>query len=262
MYCRECGTHLQTTDFECPRCHTLTTTPRKVIPTAPPALPTLFTSYTDDALDSIKWRPRHIHAIVALLAFACIWLVARDLFFRTEDPKPPSSPYVYKPPSSTLTPIPTPQVNSTSVNAPSPASQPSISSTRENMSGLAPLPTPSPTAKPEVPHFFRIIGDTFVLPPGYQKTNRFVVPPDSQRAHVIGEFTAVNGDNTQVHIFDQLGYENFVHRAAARSFYESGRVYSAKVDVWLAPGEYYLVFENSYSLFSTKTVSANITLIY
>lgn len=110
------------------------------------------------------------------------------------------------------------------------------------------------------PNRVTILSDTFEVKPQQYFTSRFTVPPDGAR--ITGRFRAISGDNIMVHILDADGYTNFEHRNPFRSYYDSGKSAVGSIDMRMVGGSYYLVFENSYSIFSKKVVQATVTMEY
>jgi hypothetical protein len=138
----------------------------------------------------------------------------------------------------------------------------------------APVPTPPPVhtaptqntnVAPEPPLInepkrVTILSDTFEVKPQQYFTAPFTVPRDGAR--ITGRFRAISGDNIMVHILDTDGYTNFEHRNPFRSYYDSGKSAVGSIDMRMASGSYYLVFENSYSIISKKVVQAIVTMEY
>jgi|ERR1051326_3698001 hypothetical protein len=101
-----------------------------------------------------------------------------------------------------------------------------------------------------------LVGGSFSVPPGGAKWWTFVVPAGST-SRVVGDFRASgSGNDIEVGITD----ENGANGHAGRFWYHSGKVTTGSIDVQLGPGTYYLVFSNRFSVFSQKTVSANVNL--
>ena len=66
--------------------------------------------------------------------------------------------------------------------------------------------------------------------------------------------SATLGDNIIVYIFDEQQYRLYEQGQAETAYYVSGKVKSGVFDVTINPGKYYIVLDNSYSAFSTKSV--------
>jgi len=66
--------------------------------------------------------------------------------------------------------------------------------------------------------------------------------------------SAALGDNIIVYFFDENRFNTFESGQSASTYYNSGKVESGVFDVTVNPGTYYIVLDNRYSLFSTKTV--------
>jgi len=74
---------------------------------------------------------------------------------------------------------------------------------------------------------------------------------------VAGRFRARggSGNNIEVFILDEDGFENWRNGNRTGTYYNSGRVTVGRFDVNLRPGIYYLVMNNSFSLVSNKVVN-------
>ena len=84
----------------------------------------------------------------------------------------------------------------------------------------------------------------------------------SSGQHVFGHFKAegVNRNNIRVLILDEDGFANWRNGRTVRMFYDSGKVTVGKIDVRLKPGTYYLVFDNSFSGLSNKTITSDLQI--
>jgi len=79
-------------------------------------------------------------------------------------------------------------------------------------------------------------------------------------------FTASGGTGNDIRVYVIQGTAEFVewqHGFSVPVIYNSGQVTAASTTVYLpGPGTYYIVFDNTFSWISTKTVSVNIVLQY
>jgi hypothetical protein len=93
-----------------------------------------------------------------------------------------------------------------------------------------------------------------------------VVPPGATGVTVTGRFTATGGmgNDIIVYVLDEDGFVNFRNGHPARTFYNSGRMTQSSISAVLpdAPGSYYLVFDNRFSLLTPKAIQLNATLGY
>jgi hypothetical protein len=112
------------------------------------------------------------------------------------------------------------------------------------------------------PKRFTIINDKITVAAGKYAAYRFVVPNDWQPASVAGRFRAEGGrgNDIEVYILDENGFENFRNGHTVGTYYNSGRVTVADIRILLRPQAYYLIFNNSYSLVTNKVVAATIEL--
>jgi hypothetical protein len=133
-------------------------------------------------------------------------------------------------------------------------------------SGYAPTPpaTSAGTAPPRsnARQQYWVAASSFAVPPNYYQSFAINIPEGVPSGHVVGRFRATSGDNIQVHIMDADALENFRHRNQFLTYYSSGKVTVGNINVNLRPGQYFLVFENFYSVFSNKVVRADVMLEY
>lgn len=120
------------------------------------------------------------------------------------------------------------------------------------------------TAPPQPParRQYSVAATSFAVPPNYYQSFAINIPNNVPAGHVFGRFRATSGDNIQVHIMDADALENFRHRNQFLTYYSSGKVTVGNIDVNLRPGQYFLIFENFYSVISNKVVRADVMLEY
>lgn len=106
-----------------------------------------------------------------------------------------------------------------------------------------------------------IVTEPFTVEPGHFRYFLFTV---GDRATVAGRFRAQggSGNDVEVYILDEDGFENYRNGHRVQTYYNSGRVTVGTINVTLGAGSYYLVFNNSFSTVSNKAVSARVELQY
>lgn len=74
---------------------------------------------------------------------------------------------------------------------------------------------------------------------------------------VTGSFSAeaALGNNIIVYILDQDNFNAYNNGKSSQTYYNSGKVATGSFNIELSPGTYYIVMSNTYSSFSTKTVT-------
>jgi hypothetical protein len=78
-------------------------------------------------------------------------------------------------------------------------------------------------------------------------------------ARIVGRFQASGGSNDiQAVIADADEFENWKNGHAARLIYQTDRTTVGKIDSLLRPGDYYLGFNNQFSLLTSKTITGDI----
>jgi len=94
----------------------------------------------------------------------------------------------------------------------------------------------------------------------------FAVPPGAKTVSVVGHFAATGGSGNDIIVFivDEDGEANLKNGHPARMFYNSGQVTQGAISAHLpdSPVTYYLVFDNRFSLFTSKAVQVNAALNY
>jgi hypothetical protein len=68
-----------------------------------------------------------------------------------------------------------------------------------------------------------------------------------------------SGNDVEVYILDEDGYENWANGHSTETYYNSGRKTVGSFNVRLSPGKYFLVISNRFSVVTAKAVT--LTLI-
>lgn len=81
-------------------------------------------------------------------------------------------------------------------------------------------------------------------------------------ATLTGDFTASggSGNDIQVLLMGKDDYINWKNGHEFRFYYDSGKITVGEINVYLNPGNYYLVFSNRFGLLFGKKVDAHIKL--
>jgi heme/copper-type cytochrome/quinol oxidase subunit 2 len=94
---------------------------------------------------------------------------------------------------------------------------------------------------------------------------KFTVPENVTSVAINGHFTATGGTGNDIECFllDEDGFANFKNGHTARTYYNSGKVTQAKIEIRNLPtGTYYIMLDNRFSLFTPKAVEIQATLNY
>lgn len=107
-----------------------------------------------------------------------------------------------------------------------------------------------------------LISGSHIVQPQHYVTYPITIAPAMHNARLSGHFTATGGygNDLQALITDEDGLVNFKNGHQAKVYYQSGKVTADSFDVRLAPGTYYLVFNNVFSLMSNKAYDADVKL--
>jgi hypothetical protein len=127
-----------------------------------------------------------------------------------------------------------------------------------------PIPEPPPAPQPQA-QFIPITNGAATVAASSFAWYTFVVPPNADTVAINGRFTATGGMGNDIvcYILDEDGLVNFKNGHPTRTFFNSGKVTTAKIGaVNLAPGTYYLVLDNRYSILTPKAVQITAVLSY
>ena len=114
-------------------------------------------------------------------------------------------------------------------------------------------------------HSVSIVSGSVAVNANSYTSYQFSVPSGATNVVVSGTFTASggSGNDIRVYIMTQTDFTNWQNGHQANAYYNSGQVTTDTPNVSLPAGQtYVLVFDNTYSLLSSKTVSAQISLTY
>jgi hypothetical protein len=107
-------------------------------------------------------------------------------------------------------------------------------------------------------------GSMAVNAPSYSYV-QFEVPNGATDVTVTGNFVASGGmgNDIKVYIMSSTDFLNWQNGHQASAYYDSGKVTAGDLSLSLPAGQsYYLIFDNTFSIISGKTVSGTITLTY
>jgi len=99
---------------------------------------------------------------------------------------------------------------------------------------------------------------------GYQ-AYPFFVPSGSTDVSVRGNFEASGGSGNDIRVFivDSQSFINWKNRHQVSAYYSSGQLTTDTLNVSVPTGkQMYLIFDNSFSIFTDKQVRTTIDLIY
>jgi hypothetical protein len=125
--------------------------------------------------------------------------------------------------------------------------------------------TEHPQPPPPQPHSVNLTNGAATVNAASYTWYKFVVPENVGQIAVTGHFTATGGTGNDIdcYILDDDGFVNVKNGHPSRTYYNSGKVTQAKIEVAnLPPGTYYIVLDNRFSLFTPKAVQIEATLTY
>lgn len=112
------------------------------------------------------------------------------------------------------------------------------------------------------PRSITVVKATVEVRAGRFQDYAFSVRADMSNAHIKGKFESVAGGPLYVYVMENADFQNYKGGGEFKVFYQSGKVVVGDVNVRLAPGSYHLVLSNTFSWITSKTVNADVELIY
>jgi hypothetical protein len=94
---------------------------------------------------------------------------------------------------------------------------------------------------------------------------KFTIPENANNVVIDGHFTATGGTGNDIvcYILDEDSFTNLQNGHQARTYYNSGKVTTARIQAANLPaGTYYLMLDNRFSLMTPKAVQIQATLTY
>jgi hypothetical protein len=114
------------------------------------------------------------------------------------------------------------------------------------------------------PHSVSLVSSPVVVEPVHRMSYRFNVTSDMQNVTLVGHFTAQGGfgNDIRVVVVSEDDFLNWQNGHASRSYYDSKKTTAGNFSVRLPSSStgYRLVFDNSFSLVSNKTVDVEAKL--
>jgi hypothetical protein len=136
-------------------------------------------------------------------------------------------------------------------NVPAPEAHPPATD-----SPAAPTPTPTPVS-------VRVMDETFTLDEGSHRAVKFTVPAAAGAARLSGGFRVTSGNYIDFYVMGETQYDRFAKGAppdVTSAVYREEQ-WNARVGERLAPGAYYLVFDNYDSGDGAQTVAAEFVVV-
>ena len=116
-----------------------------------------------------------------------------------------------------------------------------------------------------ISHNERITPSAFVVAPGQFNYFPVTLVNSTGSGILTGRFRAQGGSGNDIEVFvvDEDGLENYKNGHRVPTYYNSGRVTVGTINAVIVEGHtYYLVFNNRFSTFSNKAITADISLMY
>lgn len=110
-----------------------------------------------------------------------------------------------------------------------------------------------------------IVNGLITVPAGGYESYEFTVPACASYGTVSGSFTASggSGNDIRVYIMNQTSFINWENGHTVPVYYSSGQLTTATIRATLPGGTtYYLVYDNTFSVFSSKNVQTTVNLYY
>lgn len=107
-----------------------------------------------------------------------------------------------------------------------------------------------------------IVDGTFVVSAGSFQSFKFEVTDDMLNPTIEGKFEVIELD-ANVFVFDEINFKNWkANVGGVKVWFQANRVAAGKINRQLIPDIYYLVLDNTFSLFAPKTIQIKLDLKY
>lgn len=136
----------------------------------------------------------------------------------------------------------------------------SSNSYSNNSGGGSHVPVYVPT-----PHTVTIVNSMIRVEAGQSIYYQFSAPTGSTDTYVSGTFTAGggSGNDIRVYVMDEQNFINWRNGHQVSVYYNSGQETVGNINVNIPTGQnLYLVYDNTFSVFSAKEVTTNVSLTY
>jgi len=112
-----------------------------------------------------------------------------------------------------------------------------------------------------------VSGDTpITIGPGQVRYYRLPLNATQHNPHITGHFLTFGGSGNDIEVFiaDEEDFGKLMNDRQAQIYYDSDKTTSGTIDAQLPTGNetYYVVFSNRFSVISTKTVTADVSMSY
>jgi len=107
--------------------------------------------------------------------------------------------------------------------------------------------------------------DSILVKAGYAKNMTIIVPKDFKDIHLIGNFITEGGSGNDVYVYlmSEEEYLNYANGHNYNVIYSSGKATTKSFNIPIPnPGNYILVLDNKFSLFSDKLVRISLDMTY
>lgn len=114
-------------------------------------------------------------------------------------------------------------------------------------------------------HTITIVNDMIRVNAHSYTEYTFSTPVGSTNAYLNGTFTAGggSGNDIRIYILDEQNFINWRNGHQASTYYNSGQETVGNINANVPSGQtLYLVYDNSFSILSSKEVSTNVSLTY
>jgi hypothetical protein len=110
----------------------------------------------------------------------------------------------------------------------------------------------------------KVFTGQMVVKAGQKRFWKLTLTPRMSNIQLVGSFHAQGGtgNDIQAIIASEAEYENWKNGHRANVYYSTDRTTNGQFNVHLAPGTYVVAFNNDFSMFADKEVTADIELHY
>lgn len=115
------------------------------------------------------------------------------------------------------------------------------------------------------PYTDNVVNGTITVPPGTYTRYSVYVSDAMESPRLRGNFTASggSGNDIRVYVMDAMNFVNWSNGHSATSLYSSGQTTTGAFNVELTEaGTYYVIYDNTFSVISSKRVTTRVDFDY
>jgi hypothetical protein len=116
----------------------------------------------------------------------------------------------------------------------------------------------------KTPREISIVNGVISVDSGKYQYYQFNIPSSASDVRLSGTFTAAGGSGNDifVYVMDERALINWQNGHQVNVYYNSGKLTTGNINIDLPTGTFYLVYDNTFSVISSKNIKTTVNLSY